>query len=205
MNWLDILLFIVLILGTFYGYRKGLIKCIIMFGLGFALWHIVTNFGLSAVELLISEQINKFISSSSYYLSIFLALILVLIALKILSPIINTLTLGIPGLLNKLGGAFFGLLIGLVISSIIIVGISRLSYEFAPINELSETLNNSSHVPPDLLAHVNDTQEDIESTLTDSSITRILINSTPRFIVTFLPTEFEASLIVLQYKLEKSK
>ena len=205
MNWLDILLFIVLILGTFYGYRKGLIKCIIMFGLGFALWHIVTNFGLNAVELLISEQINKFISSSSYYLSIFLALILVLIALKILSPIINTLTLGIPGLLNKLGGAFFGLLIGLVISSIIIVGISRLSYEFAPINELSETLKNSSHVTPDLLTHVNDTQEDIESTLTNSSITRILINSTPRFFVTFLPTEFEASLILLQYKLEKSK
>lgn len=205
MNWLDIILLAILILGTFYGYRKGLIKCVVIFGLGFALWYIVTNSGLSTVELLISEHVNKFISSSSYYLSIIICVILILFVLKILSPIINTLTLGIPGLLNKLGGTLFGLLIGLVISSIIIVGIARLCYEFAPLNQLSKTLGNSSQVAPDLLGHVDNTQEDIESTLRDSSITKILLNSTPSFFVTLLPKEFEASLLLLQYKLEKSQ
>tara|TARA_Y100000590_G_scaffold91161_1_gene102856 strand:- start:1553 stop:2170 length:618 start_codon:yes stop_codon:yes gene_type:complete len=205
MNWLDIILSVILILSTFYGYRKGLIQCVIIFGLGFALWYILTNFGLSTVELLITEQINKFVSSSSYYISILLGLILVFIALKILTPLINTLTLGIPGLLNKLGGAFFGLLIGLVITSVIIVGISRLCYDFSPINQLSETLEKSSPVSNDLLSHVNNTQEDIESTITNSSVTKFLINSTPRFFVTLLPKEFEASLLLLQYKLENGQ
>ena len=205
MNWLDIILSVILILSTFYGYRKGLIQCVIIFGLGFALWYILTNFGLSTVELLITEQINKFVSSSSYYISILLGLILVFIALKILTPLINTLTLGIPGLLNKLGGAFFGLLIGLVITSVIIVGISRLCYDFAPINQLSETLEKSSPVSNDLLSHVNNTQDDIESTITNSSVTKFLINSAPRFFVTLLPKEFEASLLLLQYKLENGQ
>ena len=75
----------------------------------------------------------------------------------------------------------------------------------APINQLSETLENSSPVTNDLLSHVNNTQNDIESTITNSSVTKFLINSTPRFFVTLLPKEFEASLLLLQYKLENSQ
>ena len=200
MNWLDFLLLAILVIGAILGMRLGLLGA-----------------AINAVSLLIgglvagqpSDEVGGLFASSlsndtivtviSYIVIMALSLVLAKLVWKVARPIINLATFGIVGVADRVGGIVVGAILGIVISSAIIIVLARLTYDF----ELTDTGipgNIASKVPK-----VADTKEAVEAALTDSATVPAFINFTnalPGSALGFVPSDFKISLEILEKNIE---
>jgi membrane protein required for colicin V production len=119
MNYIDIFLIVPLLWGAFKGYKKGLvIEVISLAALGLGIWGGI-YFSDYAVNLIIEKVDDKYIPITAFMLT-FLTIVLVVYFLgKLLEKIIDIVQLKF---INKLAGAFFGLLkFGLIISILLFI------------------------------------------------------------------------------------
>jgi len=108
MNWLDIIIAIVLVIFTFIGLKKGLIKAVLSFaGLILGIF-LAGRFYISVSGLLtfLPDGVARVIA---YILIIIIVLIVFWIIASLLNKLLSFLMLG---WLNHLGGAIFGLILG---------------------------------------------------------------------------------------------
>ncbi len=135
MNLLDVIFIIIIVCSSIYGLFKGLIKEVIFLLaliIGF-IGAIRLYTGVSPLfqALGLGEQVAKALSFFALWIVIFIALILIG---KLLHKLIHAISLG---WINRLGGAGFGFFRGIILSSMIIMFLTIILSEKAPI--LSES------------------------------------------------------------------
>ena len=206
MTWVDITIIIVIGLGTYVGFRVGLIRTV-----------------LSAIGLLIglflagqlSDDIGEFFSESissdtvitviSYVVIVVASLLASSIATKIVKPILTTLTAGLSNLADKVGGIVLGALIGCAISSGLIFGLARLTYSFDAMAISSPMVLNDLVAP---LSKIEKTQESLENSLVRSELVTIFtkIHSIlPSRALGFIPQDFSIALDTLDQRVKEEK
>ena len=200
MNWLDFLLLAILVVGAILGMRLGL--------LGAAINAVALLIGwLVAGQL--SEQVGGLFAPSltsdtivtvmAYVIIMALSLVLARIVWKVVRPIINLATLGIVGVTDRVGGIVVGAILGIIISSAIIIVLARFTYNFE-LPDTGITGGIAVQVPK-----VQDTKEAVEGALTDSATVPAFINFTnalPGNALGFIPSDFKISLEILESAIE---
>ncbi|MCH8064142.1 MAG: CvpA family protein [Chloroflexi bacterium] len=200
MNWLDFLLLAILVVGAILGMRLGL--------LGAAINAVALLIGwLVAGQL--SEQVGGLFASSltsdtivtvmAFVIIMGLSLVLARMVWKVVRPIINLATLGIVGVTDRVGGIVVGAILGIIISSAIIIVLARFTYNFE-LPDTGITGGIAVQVPK-----VQDTKEAVEGALTDSATVPAFINFTnalPGNALGFIPSDFKISLEILESAIE---
>ena len=200
MNWLDFLLLAILVVGAILGMRLGL--------LGAAINAVALLIGwLVAGQL--SEQVGGLFASSltsdtivtvmAYVIIMALSLVLAKMIWKVVRPIVNLATLGIVGVTDRVGGIVVGAILGIIISSAIIIVLARFTYNFE-LPDTGITGGIAVQVPK-----VQDTKEAVEGALTDSATVPAFINFTnalPGNALGFIPSDFKISLDILESAIE---
>ena len=151
MNFIDIVLGVVLLIGLYQGFKKGLL--IEITGL-IAL--VLGVYGAIHFSYLIGEYIEKYISSSSQYTEIvafavtfFIILILIAFVGKLLTKVLNLIALGF---LNRLLGSLFGMLKMAIILSVVIIFFDKINANFELIDSAT-TQNTFIYKPIKNLGH----------------------------------------------------
>ena len=196
MNWLDILLLAILVVGAILGMRLGL--------LGAAINAMALLIGWLVAGRLSDEVGGIFASSLSsdtivtvlaYIVIMALSLVLARIVWKVARPIINLATLGVVGVADRVGGIVVGAILGIMIASAIIIVLARFTYNFE-LPDTGITGGIAVQVPK-----VQDTKEAVEGALTDSATVPAFINFTnalPGNALGFIPSDFKISLEILE-------
>ncbi|MCH9010010.1 MAG: CvpA family protein [Chloroflexi bacterium] len=196
MNWLDILLLAILVVGAILGMRLGL--------LGAAINAMALLIGWLVAGRLSDEVGGIFASSLSsdtivtvlaYIVIMALSLVLARIVWKVVRPIINLATLGVVGVADRVGGIVVGAILGIMIASAIIIVLARFTYNFE-VPDTGITGGIAVQVPK-----VEDTKEAVEGALTDSATVPAFINFTnalPGNALGFIPSDFKISLEILE-------
>ena len=200
MNWLDILLLAILVVGAILGMRLGL--------LGAAINAMALLIGWLVAGRLSDEVGGIFASSLSsdtivtvlaYIVIMALSLVLARIVWKVVRPIINLATLGVVGVADRVGGIVVGAILGIMIASAIIIVLARFTYNFE-VPDTGITGGIAVQVPK-----VKDTKEAVEGALMDSATVPAFINFTnalPGNALGFIPSDFKISLEILENAIE---
>ncbi|MCH7624887.1 MAG: CvpA family protein [Chloroflexi bacterium] len=200
MNWLDILLLAILVVGAILGMRLGL--------LGAAINAMALLIGWLVAGRLSDEVGGIFASSLSsdtivtvlaYIVIMALSLVLARIVWKVVRPIVNLATLGVVGVADRVGGIVVGAILGIMIASAIIIVLARFTYNFE-LPDTGITGGIAVQVPK-----VKDTKEAVEGALTDSATVPAFINFTnalPGNALGFIPSDFKISLEILENAIE---
>lgn len=200
MNWLDILLLAILVVGAILGMRLGL--------LGAAINAMALLIGWLVAGRLSDEVGGIFASSLSsdtivtvlaYIVIMALSLVLARIVWKVVRPIVNLATLGVVGVADRVGGIVVGAILGIMIASALIIVLARFTYNFE-LPDTGITGGIAVQVPK-----VKDTKEAVEGALTDSATVPAFINFTnalPGNALGFIPSDFKISLEILENAIE---
>ena len=118
------------------------------------------------------------------------------------------LTLGISSMVDRLGGLLLGAVMGIAICSTIILGISRVTYNFE-VSDLTKNIPNLGQTNSQIykvvdvggnIINVEDAREGMETILSESKIVSIfteITTSLPNNALGFVPTDFSVALEIL--------
>ncbi len=197
MNWLDIVLIVIFLIAILQGLKLGL--------LGAAVTAIGAIIGWQLAGQL-SDDIGGIFGGTgdtvatvvAYVIVISLSMTAIRFAYKIVRPFM--IVIPIVPLADRLGGVVLGLIAGVVIAGAVIIVLARFAYDF----DLPE-----SGVAGQVAERVPDpekTRDSVESALIDSSIVPKFITVTgaiPGGALGFVPSDFKASLDILDERIEK--
>ena len=133
MNWLDILLLALLAMSAFAGARLGVFWAAMAFGSLMIGWYFAGNVS-GAATLAVETYTDSSTARAVVNAVVYVALLSVMLyaasrVLKVVKPLLSTVTLGTSSILDRVGGLLLGLVIGLMlIGAVILVG-ARLTYQ----------------------------------------------------------------------------
>ncbi|MFL2746186.1 MAG: CvpA family protein [Dehalococcoidia bacterium] len=191
MNSIDYVLLVIILLSAYSGMKIGILKTAFSIGGIFLGWLLAGQFSPHLGEI-ISQSIRNdtIITVISYALIIIATLMVFNYSYKIVKPILSIATLGFSNLIDKIGGIILGLLIGTLIASIIIVGITRFTYDFEiPKNSMTDIVTKEIQ-----FLKVN---KSIENNIADSVLsTNILkiVQKIPASTFGLIPNDFKTSI-----------
>jgi len=143
----------------------------------------------------------------AYVIILILTIIVTKIALKFTKPFLTVIDVATLGL-NRIAGIILGLLVGIIISSVTISGLTRLAYDFHELPEVpgsSLISNGEILVIEGIDAKIENTRTTIEDTLLDSTIVPIFVSVlqiTPNDAFGIIPTDYMIAIEILDSKLE---
>ena len=217
MNWLDFVFIALLVVGAVMGMRFGLIRAAFLAVGTFLGWLLAGQWSDDIGGLFDKSLSNDtLVTVISYAIVIVGALIVSNFALKIVRPLLSIFTLGLSSLVDKLGGLALGLLIGVAISSALIIGLARLTYDFdvesiadiaslQAISTIPGGLVDQVKVLDDQLAKVKDAKVALEDALTGSKVVSAFIDASdalPADALGFVPSDFKAALDILEASID---
>ena len=226
MNWLDFLLLGILVVSMYWGLKTGLFVAAI-YGIGILVgWRIAgeisqtiggiigdtlgfeSSSGQAVGEL---SSVNLSVDTTTTviaYVAVFiLTLIITKIIIKLIAPflaIIDVATLG----LNRIAGIILGLVVGIIITSVTVSGLTRLAYDFHEIPNIpgSSLISNGEITAIEGIdAKIENTRTSIEDALLESTITPIFVRVwriTPNDAFGIIPTDYFTAISILNSKLE---
>ena len=191
MNSIDYVLLVIILLSAYSGMKIGILKTGFSIGGIFLGWLFAGQFSPHLGEI-ISQSIRNdtIITVISYALIIIATMMVFNYSYKIVKPVLSIATLGFSNLIDKIGGIILGLLIGTLIASIIIVGITRFTYDF----EIPE--NSMSNIVTKEIQFLN-VNKNIENNIADSVLsTNILkiVQKIPASTFGLIPDDFKTSI-----------
>ena len=191
MNSIDYVLLVIILLSAYSGMKIGILKTGFSIGGIFLGWLFAGQFSPHLGEI-ISQSIRNdtIITVISYALIIIATMMVFNYSYKIVKPVLSIATLGFSNLIDKIGGIILGLLIGTLIASIIIVGITRFTYDF----EIPE--NSMSNIVTKEIQFLN-VNKNIENNIADSVLsTNILkiVQKIPASTFGLIPNDFKTSI-----------
>ena len=202
MNWLDFVFIAILGVGAFIGLRIRLIGAVFTVLGVFVGWLLAGQWSDDVGELFADSLSNDtLITVISYAVIIVVALIVSNFAAKIVRPLLAAFTLGLSGLVDRLGGVVLGLLIGAAISGAIIIGLARLTYNFN-IGDIAEAVPGQV---TEQLVQVENVKGAVEDALTGSQLVPIFIDfadALPANALGYVPSDFRVALDILKEKIE---
>jgi len=220
MNWLDIALIVTLVLGLLWGIKAGLIGATFT-AVGILVGWVLAGQVAGDIGGLFESSLNSdtLVTVVSYAIIIIASVVIIGFIGKIAKPILTTATLGMSGMVDKLGGLALGLVIALAIAGVFITGMARFAYNFtiqtpgveavapgitgtaiggqaaAATGALTDALGDVS------LPIVADKKQAVEDSLTESTIVPIFMDiqgALPADALGFIPADFALALDILQ-------
>ena len=214
MNWLDFVILGILIVSMYWGLKTGIFVAAI-YGIGILVgWRISGEASQIIGELLgdslglksdsvkaVSELsgVNLGVDTTTtiiaYVIILILTVIVTKIILKFVKPFITVIDVATLGL-NRIAGIILGLVVGVIISSVTISGLTRLAYDF---HELPDVPGSSLISNGEILeikgidAKIENTRTSIEDALLDSTIAPIFVSVlqiTPDNAFGIIPTDY---------------
>ena len=191
MNSIDYVLLVIILLSAYSGMKIGILKTGFSIGGIFLGWLFAGQFSPHLGEI-ISQSIRNdtIITVISYALIIIATMMVFNYSYKIVKPVLSIATLGFSNLIDKIGGIILGLLIGTLIASIIIVGITRFTYDFEiPENSMSNIVTKE--------IQVLNVKKHFENNIADSVLsTNILkiVQKIPASTFGLIPNDFKTSI-----------
>ncbi len=142
MNYIDIILGILLVLGAIHGFKKGLVvELASLAALILGIWGAI-EFSYVTTDFLI-ENFNfqtKYLNIISFIITFVVIVILVHIVGSVINKMVETLMLGF---INRLAGLVFGVLKSVLILSILLVVFDKIDED---VNLLSDSKKESSRL-----------------------------------------------------------
>ena len=190
MNWFDYLLLAIIAAGAVAGMRLGVIGAAFMAVGGLVGWQLAGRLSDDVGGLLSSVSGDTWVTSLSYVVIVGLSAVVAAYAWRLARPFLMAATMGMSGMVNKLGGLALGIVIGVTVSFALIVVSTRLTYDF----ELPDggiASNVTERVP-------------LEGVLVDSTIVSTFVDvadAVPGSTLGFIPSDFEAALNILEERL----
>jgi uncharacterized membrane protein required for colicin V production len=198
MNWLDVVLIALVVVGALIGMKRGLL------GTAFAATGMLVGWQLAGQlsddlggMIHLSLASDKWITIASYVVIMALATALASLSWRIVRPILTIITLGVSTAVDRLGGLAMGFILGIVIAGSLITILARLTEDFE--------LPNVSRVPnAEQILNGQETQQQIEEALVSSTIAPLFIDITnrlPASALGFVPSDFKVSFEILRGKM----
>ena len=220
MNWLDIALIVILVLVLLWGMKTGLIGAIFT-TIGILVGWVLAGQMADDIGGLFESSLSSdtLVTVVSYAIIIIASVVIIGFIGKIAKPILTPATLGMSGMVDKLGGLALGLVIGLAIAGVFITGMARFAYNFtiqtpgveavapgitgtaiggqaaAATGALTDAIGDVS------LPIVDDKKQTVEDSLTESTIVPIFTDiqgALPADALGFIPADFALALDILQ-------
>ncbi len=191
MNWLDIVLIGLVAFGALRGLRIGLLGAavnVVALAIGWLAAAQVANvvsglavrFGLSGAML----------TSGSYIVAMLLAVVAVHYLWKVTRPALETATMGLASMVDRIGGLALGVVIGVAMSGALILALAVFTYEFPSSGRLS--------AGPLV---VEDTRVELNRALTGSVGVEVFVNAVqglPAGALGFVPSNLMTSLELVE-------
>jgi uncharacterized membrane protein required for colicin V production len=226
MNWLDFALLGILIVSMYWGLKTGILVAAI-YGIGVLVgWRIsgevsqlvghvigetlsLESSSAKAISKVsgISLSIDTIATVIAYVVILILTLIITKIALKFIRPFLPVIDIATLGL-NRIGGILLGLVVGIIIISVTISGLTRLAYDFHEIPGMAqaELLSKGKITTIEGIdAKIETTRTSIENVLLESTIAPIfvtILKITPSDAFGIIPTDYMTAIEILDSKLE---
>lgn len=212
MNWLDIALIIILVLGLLWGMKTGLIGAIFT-AVGILVGWVLAGQMADDIGGLFESSLSSdtLVTVVSYAIIIIASVVIIGFIGKLAKPILTTATLGMSGMVDKLGGLALGLVIGLAIAGVFITGMARFAYNFtiqtpgveavAPGITGTAIGGQAAALGDVSLPIVDDKKQAVEDSLTESTIVPIFTDiqgALPADALGFIPADFALALDILQ-------
>ena len=192
MNWLDIVLIGLVVIGALRGFRIGLIGAAVnafalivgwLFAsqIAYALGLIGGNFGWGSTSVIVAV----------YVIVIALTVGVIQFAWKILRRSMGIVTLGASSLVDRVGGLLLGVILGGALAAVLILGLARFAYNVP--------LENAN-----MPGASGDVRDGLERALTESAVVRIFVEETdalPLNAFGFISPVFAESLDLLERRL----
>ena len=209
MNWLDFVLIAILIIAVLFGVRVGLMRTAFNAVGVYIGWLLAGQYSDDIGNIFTeSLSIDTLVTVISYGIIILVALATSNFVAKITRPLLTGFTLGLSSMVDRLGGLALGLLMGIAIVGAVIIGLSRLTYDFDTDVVMgvipSEVAENVVQVQAQL-GRVEDVREQLEAGLTESQIVPIFIDITdaiPANALGFVPDDFKVVLDFLELSID---
>ena len=200
MNWIDIAFLVVLAIGVVIGLRTGLIGGAVIAVSLLVGWYIAGRIapGLGGIFDRV-PAIDTVVTTLLYVVVMFIAMTLAERASKLVKGISAIATLGISTLVDRIGGAAVGLLIGFILASAMLLALSRAAYD----TELP-----SEGVAGEMIAklpEVVETRSAIEDSIAGSSVAPAVVRvytHLPGNALGLVPGDFQVSLETLESRIE---
>ena len=201
MNWLDFVLIAIVVIAAFLGMRTGLIGAAITAIVVLIGWLLAGRFS-DDIGGLVGDSLSNdtWVTAISYAVIVVLAIIVARIVARIVRPLLAVATLGLTGMMDKLGGLVMGLIIGGAVAGALVIAMARFTYDF----ELPEEGIAGSVVSR--IPNVEDTREKVEDALVASAIVPVFIDvadAIPGNALGFIPSDFKASLDILERSIDE--
>ena len=198
MNWFDYLLLAIIAAGAVAGMRLGVIGAAFMAVGGLVGWMLAGRLSDDVGGLLSSVAGDTWVTSLSYVVIVGLSVVIAAYVWRRLAgPLLMAATMGMSGMVNKLGGVALGIVIGATVSFALIVVSARLTYDFQlPDGGIAGSV--TERVP------VQSSREWLEGVLVDSTIVSTFVDvadAVPGSTLGFIPSDFEAALNILEERL----
>ncbi len=197
MNWFDYLLLAIIAAGAVAGMRLGVIGAAFMAVGGLVGWQLSGRLSDDVGGLLSSVSGDTWVTSLSYVVIVGLSVVVAAYAWRLARPFLMAATMGMSGMVNKLGGLALGIVIGATASFALIVVSARLTYDFElPDGGIAGSV--TERVP------VQGSREWLEGVLVDSTIVSTFVDvadAVPGSTLGFIPSDFEAALNILEERL----
>lgn len=226
MNWLDFLILGILLVSMYWGLKTGLFRAAI-YGVGILIgWRISGEISQTVGEIVgdslslesssakavsdlsgINLSVDTTTTVIAYVVIFILTLISTKIILKFISPFLTVIDVATLGL-NRVAGIILGLVIGIIITSVAISGLTRLAYDFHEIPDIpgSSLLSNGEITAIEGIdARIENTRISIEDALLQSTIAPIFVSVlqiTPNDAFGIIPTDYLTAIEILDSKLE---
>ena len=226
MNWLDFVILGILIVSMYWGLKTGIFVAAI-YGIGILIgWRISGEVSQTIGELIgdalglqsdsvkaVSELsgVNLSIDTTTtivaYVIILSLTLFVTIILLKFIKPFLTVIDVATLGF-SRIAGIILGLIVGVIICSVTIAGLTRLAYDFHELPNVpgsSLISNGEILVIEGIDAKIENTRTSIEDALIDSTIAPIFVSVlqiTPDDAFGIIPTDYMTAIKILDSKLE---
>ena len=203
MNWLDVAVIALILVCIVWGGKTGLFNTA-LYGIGLLIsWSLSGYASLLVTHIFESNDSLSTIASTLCYVIVLGASIVVVRAVtKLIRPatfIIDVITVG----MNRVGGLFIGLIIGILATSILICGLARFTYDL----NLSVDLPSSTKIDSVQVSNkIKNTRDFSEKALMDSKSATVFITvltTLPSNVFQIVPSQYMAPLIILDHKGQK--
>ena len=143
----------------------------------------------------------------AYVIILILTLVVTKIILKFIKPFLTVIDVATLGF-SRIAGIILGLIVGVIICSVTIAGLTRLAYDFHELPNVpgsSLISNGEILVIEGIDAKIENTRTSIEDALIDSTIAPIFVSVlqiTPDNAFGIIPTDYMTAIKILDSKLE---
>ena len=203
MNWIDIVFLVVLAVGAIIGLRTGLIGAAVI-----AVGVLIGWFLAGRVSPAIGGIYDRVETIDTIVTTVFYVVIMIVAGMvagnvaKIVRAMSAVATLGISTMVDRIGGAALGLLVGFIIASALLLALARATYD----TELPD--EGAAGAVVSNLPEIVETRTAIEDSLTGSFVAPAVVRvytHLPASGLGFVPEDFMVSLETLESRIEEEQ